>query len=172
MDSPRPDGILLPSAFADAVLTHLERKFQGLHNKPATEIHNETLSEFPWADIKSSDTCFVCLARVPQYIACCGHSFCENCLVVYGDADDNDPWLLLQRCCILCQEEVEMAVRVRPPTAGQSILCIDGGGVRGILPLMMLVSLQEKLDLPIPIQELFNLSYGTSVGTSASLLDY
>ncbi|RSL59213.1 hypothetical protein CEP51_013959 [Fusarium floridanum] len=54
--------------------------------------------------------------------------------------------------------------RVRPPTAGHSILCIDGGGVRGILPPAILAQIQNRLDLPIPIQELFTLAYGVSAG--------
>ncbi|CAG9939340.1 unnamed protein product [Clonostachys rosea f. rosea IK726] len=59
-----------------------------------------------------------------------------------------------------------MMIRIRPPSAGESILCIDGGGVRGIIPLMMLIGVQESLDLPIPVQELFTMAYGTSVGWS------
>ncbi|RKK85892.1 hypothetical protein BFJ68_g15415 [Fusarium oxysporum] len=57
-----------------------------------------------------------------------------------------------------------LVVRIRPPTAGHSILCIDGGGVRGIIPPAILGQVQQQLDLPIPIQEFFTLAYGVSAG--------
>ncbi|OBS16063.1 hypothetical protein FPOA_13151 [Fusarium poae] len=59
---------------------------------------------------------------------------------------------------------VDLTVRIRPPTAGHSILCIDGGGIRGIIPPAILGQVQEQLDLPIPIQEFFTLAYGVSAG--------
>ncbi|KAH7230129.1 uncharacterized protein BKA55DRAFT_526364 [Fusarium redolens] len=55
-----------------------------------------------------------------------------------------------------------LMVRIRPPTAGHSILCIDGGGVRGIIPPAILGQVQQQLDLPIPIQEFFTMAYGVS----------
>ncbi|EGU73288.1 hypothetical protein FOXB_16202 [Fusarium oxysporum f. sp. conglutinans Fo5176] len=55
-----------------------------------------------------------------------------------------------------------LIVRIRPPTAGHSILCVDGGGVRGIIPPAILAQVQQQLDLPIPIQEFFTLAYGVS----------
>ncbi|RSL73884.1 hypothetical protein CEP54_000277 [Fusarium duplospermum] len=53
---------------------------------------------------------------------------------------------------------------IKSNTTGHSILCIDGGGVRGILPPAILAQIQNRLDLPIPIQELFTLAYGVSAG--------
>ncbi|KAH6971300.1 hypothetical protein EDB80DRAFT_870901 [Ilyonectria destructans] len=35
-------------------------------------------------------------------------------------------------------------MRVRPPTAGVGVLCIDGGGVRGIIPTTILELLEEE----------------------------
>ncbi|KAH6884963.1 acyl transferase/acyl hydrolase/lysophospholipase [Thelonectria olida] len=57
-----------------------------------------------------------------------------------------------------------MHLRIRPPTAGYSILCIDGGGVRGIVPPTVLKLIEERLGLPIPIQEHFTHAYGVSAG--------
>ncbi|KAK8048468.1 hypothetical protein PG994_010198 [Apiospora phragmitis] len=58
----------------------------------------------------------------------------------------------------------ELVVRIRPPTAGHGILCIDGGGVGGIIPSTILELVQDRLDLPIPVQEHFSMAYGVSVG--------
>lgn len=172
MNQYRPDGMLLPSAFSDNVLAYLEQSFRRLSEKTSASVHEETLSKFQWHGLKSGKTCLVCLTGVPQHKAQCGHSFCENCLIIYGCSEMSDPWLLRREFCILCQKPAEIVIRVRPPTAGHSILCIDGGGVRGIIPLMMLVMLEEQLDLPIPIQELFTLSYGTSVGMWDNIIGY
>ncbi|KNB17871.1 hypothetical protein FOXG_22083 [Fusarium oxysporum f. sp. lycopersici 4287] len=62
-----------------------------------------------------------------------------------------------------------LVVRIRPPTAGHSILCIDGGGVRGIIPPAILGQVQQQLDLPIPVQEFFTLAYGVSAGALVKL---
>lgn len=55
-------------------------------------------------------------------------------------------------------------MRVHAPTAGIGILCIDGGGVRGIIPTTILELLEERIGLPIPIQEHFKLALGISAG--------
>lgn len=55
-------------------------------------------------------------------------------------------------------------VRLKPPTAGIRILSIDGGGVRGIIPLEILSMLQGIAGSSCPVQDLFDLVYGTSIG--------
>ena len=52
----------------------------------------------------------------------------------------------------------------RPPTAGVGLLSLDGGGVRGIVQTEILRMLEEKIGLPIPIQEHFQLAAGVSAG--------
>ena len=60
--------------------------------------------------------------------------------------------------------KTEFFVRLKPPTAGIRILSIDGGGVRGIIPLESLSLLQQLLGPDCPIQELVDLGFGTSAG--------
>ncbi|KAL9606564.1 MAG: hypothetical protein Q9179_000289 [Wetmoreana sp. 5 TL-2023] len=57
-----------------------------------------------------------------------------------------------------------LSVVLKPPTAGINILSIDGGGVRGAVPLEFLSILQEILGDDCPIQDLFDLAFGTSSG--------
>ena len=61
---------------------------------------------------------------------------------------------------------------MKPPTAGVRLLSIDGGGVRGVLPLQALENLEATLNrltgLSGPIQEHFDLALGTSSGKSLS----
>lgn len=129
-------------------------------------IHTNTISKFQerWPKFKSKDTCLMCLVRRPQYMLKCGHKVCENCLQVFGKSQKQDPWLFELGHCLLCYQTVRFCARIRPATAGNSVFCIDGGGVRGIIPIAILLKIQRFLDLPIPIQELFTLAYGTSVG--------
>lgn len=117
-----------------------------------------------WAEMSSQDTCLVCLMRSPQHKASCGHKFCETCVQIFGYFDEHDPFLFHIDDCPLCTKDAALVVRIRPPTAGQTILCIEGGGVCGIIPLINLMLIQEALELEIPIQEFFTLAYGTSAG--------
>lgn len=158
----------IPDDFTQSVLAHLEILTSGLSSESASELHEHTLRRFDkkWQEVFCDVSCLICLSRVPQYKLPCGHSICEPCVLIFGHSCLADPWLATFELCPLCQNKAEFSVRVRPPTAGNSILCIDGGGIRGIVPLMTLVSIQGHLGLPIPVQELFSLCYGTSVGKS------
>lgn len=162
------EKILLPDDFTQSVLAHLEILTSGLSVGSASELHEHTLRRFDqtWQVVFCDVSCLICLSRVPQYKLPCGHSICEPCVLIFGHSCLADPWLTTFELCPLCQNKAEFSVRVRPPTAGNSVLCIDGGGIRGIVPLMTLVSIQGHLDLPIPVQELFSFCYGTSVGKS------
>ncbi|KAK4170764.1 hypothetical protein QBC36DRAFT_383030 [Triangularia setosa] len=62
---------------------------------------------------------------------------CEICIKVFGE-----PWQFTANACFLCQAESRIVVRVHAPNAGIGILCIDGGGVRGIIPTTILELLE------------------------------
>ncbi|KAL8730663.1 MAG: hypothetical protein Q9181_004591 [Wetmoreana brouardii] len=62
--------------------------------------------------------------------------------------------------CLLCGAG-GLSVILKPPTAGISILSIDGGGVRGAVPLEFMSILQDTLGDDCPIQDLFDLALGT-----------
>jgi patatin-like phospholipase/acyl hydrolase len=53
---------------------------------------------------------------------------------------------------------------MKPRCAGIRVLTLDGGGIKGILEIAMLMKLEERIDLGIPIQEFFDLVIGTSTG--------
>lgn len=59
-------------------------------------------------------------------------------------------------------------VDVLPPTMSPAILAIDGGGVRGVIPLEYLLLVQEHLR-PCTIQDVVDLAIGTSSGQSVTL---
>ncbi|KAF4462509.1 patatin phospholipase, partial [Fusarium albosuccineum] len=157
----RNDGLLLPSALINAILDQFLVVFDRLkQGEAAVSIHRSILAAHSdhWPSLKNNKSCFSCLTQVPQHKISCGHWICENCLQAFGTSDAADPLLFSLKQCLLDGQVANLEVRIRPPTAGHSILCIDGGGVRGIIPPAILRQIQERLDLPIPIQELFTMS--------------
>jgi hypothetical protein len=85
---------------------------------------------------------------------------------VFGNNDLDDPWMFRARRCLLCPQEIpnEVAVRVHPPTAGAGVLCIDGGGTRGIVPLLLMKMITDRINLPIPLQRYVKVAFGVSIG--------
>jgi patatin-like phospholipase/acyl hydrolase len=60
----------------------------------------------------------------------------------------------------------ELTMKVHPPTAGVGVLCIDGGGTRGVVPLKLMKRIQDRIGLSIPFQKFFKVAFGTSSGKS------
>ena len=168
--SEETDHVVLEGGLADLVVDHLVRYFEQLvGGEAAADIHRDNLARFQsrWHGIESSSTCLCCLRRRPQPPRLpCGHLVCENCVVVFGDRNDDDPWTFNIRHCFLCGQAPpsDVAVRVHPPTAGAGVLCIDGGGTRGIVPLVLMKRIQDRIGLPIPLQRFVKVAFGVSIG--------
>ena len=151
------------------VETHLARYFEQLvAGRAAASIHADNLARFQrwWPGIYSSSTCFCCLDRRPQHPLPCGHCICENCVLVFVDRSEDDPWTFKVRRCLLCGHAppAPIAVRVHPPTAGAGVVCIDGGGARGISALVLMRRIQDSIGLPIPLQRFVKVAFGVSIG--------
>ncbi len=133
-------------------------------------LHRKIMASFrhEWASLRSDDTCFCCIQRRPQFGLPCGHSLCETCVRIFGRGSPVDPWLFHVDICFLCQGESDVRIRVKPDTASVRVLSIDGGGARGRAPLEFLQVLQDHVDLPYPVQQNFDVIYGTSSGKSTS----
>ncbi|KAI0798414.1 acyl transferase/acyl hydrolase/lysophospholipase [Xylaria sp. FL0064] len=161
------DGMPALGLFSNCVLANMEALFtQLVEGRTASSVHQSVLARYAekWRTIRSSRSCFTCFASTPQYFLSCEHSICENCVRIFGRFESHDPWLFHLCACTLCQAPADLIVRVRPPTAGDAIVCIDGGGVRGVIPALVLKRIEDCLDLPIPVQEHFSFAYGVSVG--------
>jgi hypothetical protein len=113
----------------------------------------------------------MCLLRRPEYGLPCGHAFCEVDIRRFGRETCDNTFAV--DSCFLCRSRMTaVKFRLKPRTKGVSILGIDGGGVRGIIPLQLLRLLELKLEpyLPgFPIQNHFDLTAGTSSGASMTL---
>jgi hypothetical protein len=85
--------------------------------------------------------------------------------VVFVENSEDDPWTFKIHRCFLCGEEAkDVSVKIHPPTAGVGVLCIDGGGTRGIIPLTLMKRIQDRIGLPIPLQDFFRVAFGISSG--------
>jgi len=138
----------------------------------AVEVHRSNLQSFKhfWYDIKSTSTCLSCLRRRPQYeLRPCKHIICENCFIVFGERCENDPWLFKINRCPLCETKTpeEVVVRTHPPTTRPGVLCVDGGGFRGLVALILLKRIKDQINLPILFQRFIKAAYGTSSGMSS-----
>jgi patatin-like phospholipase/acyl hydrolase len=61
-------------------------------------------------------------------------------------------------------------ISLMPLTAGIRLLSLDGGGVRGVIPLVYLEFLQDRLaELQVPLRDVFDFVCGTSAGKSLAL---
>ena len=166
--------VILRTGVLNIVQAHLLNYFDCLNSNPelsSASIHltNLQLHEERWSQVYSDVTCFCCISRTPQYRFPCGHLICENCVQIAGKSLANEPWTFRIGSCFLCAREwaKEIVVSVKPPTRGLSILCMDGGGTRGVVPLTLLKRLEDQIGLPIPIQRHFNFITGVSSGRSS-----
>jgi hypothetical protein len=163
--------VMLRSGFISKVESQLREFFeQSIRSggMPSSEIHKGNLRIFEdrWHSIQSSTTCLVCLRRRPQYGLPCGHIVCENCVLVFGECCVDDPWIFRLNRCFLCGVEMpkEVVVKIHPPTAGVGVLCIDGGGTRGVFPLKYMKRIEDRIGLRIPLQKFFKVAFGISSG--------
>jgi hypothetical protein len=150
------------------------RRFENLNRSArntSLDLHRQTLLRFSMdsLSIRSDDTCFPCLRRRPQYNLPCGHCVCENCVRSFGMKNQYNPWLFEVDSCFFCSlTTCGVTVKTLPPTAGIRVLTLDGGGVRGLTALEFLRHLQYKIGLPYPVQENFDVAFGTSSGEACN----
>lgn len=158
----------LVQELSDNILEHLIEMFaeMNISKTTAQQMHYNQLhqSSVPWLQMQSNRTCLYCLRRKPENVLTCGHGVCETCIQAFGRVETAAEYRYRIDSCLLCRSG-SLRVTLRPPTAGLRILSIDGGGVRGVVPLEHLYLLQNALGPTCKIQELFDLAFGTSSGT-------
>ncbi|KAH7110494.1 hypothetical protein EDB81DRAFT_672123 [Dactylonectria macrodidyma] len=162
-------GIVDSDTFLESIVARMDE----LHSsgEPAVALHAKSYHKYQdqWLSLRTRNTCLLCIQRVPQYELPCRHSSCEHCVRVFGHASEEGPRFFAVLHCFLCGADAGLHVRIRPPTSGVGVLCIDGGGVRGIIPTTILELLEEEIGLPIPVQEHFQLCAGVSAAGISQL---
>ena len=137
-----------------------------LGQRPPRRVHEDNLTQWQGlvGDIVSSLTCLGCLIRPPQHLLSCGQTYCDTCVARYGHAVEGTEYQYRIERCILCRSTCNNLIKILPPTASVRAITIDGGGVRGFIPLRFLEHLQHFLGPQCPIQDLIDVAFGTSSG--------
>ncbi|OJD25537.1 hypothetical protein ACJ73_03090 [Blastomyces percursus] len=151
-----------------SVENHLEELFNVMiqSRETSSQIHryNLTHRKESWKLIKLNVTCSWCLRRCRGESLPCGHAICDVCTQRYGEAFEAAEYEFAINECICCKDPVCIKIRIKPPTAGARIISIDGGGIRGIVPLEMLTMMQDVLGPDLPVLCLADFFTGTSSG--------
>lgn len=136
-----------------------------ISGKTANTIHRSNVGSLhiPWEKFQSNQTCLPCLRRKPEYVLSCGHSVCDTCVRIFGRPVLGAEYTYKLESCPLCSSGW-LTAALKPPTAGVRILSVDGGGIRGVVPLEFLGILQNAVGPDCPIRDLFDLAFGTSSG--------
>ncbi|KAH0542474.1 hypothetical protein FGG08_003145 [Glutinoglossum americanum] len=155
--------------FMKLVRVHFEQLYKSLAftSTTASRSHRLRLLDLKTqlSAFRSHTTCLCCLMRMPEKVFTCGHGLCDTCVQVFGTALKREPYSYLINLCLLCgANNRNRKFRYQPPTAGLRILCLDGGGIKGIIPLVVLVHIQQELGIDCLFQDLFDSVYGTSSG--------
>ncbi len=132
----------------------------------SAELHANNLKshQSQWTQLRHHGTCIFCVRRKPEHILTCEHAICDACVVIFGSSVVGRENYFEIDSCMLCLTKGKLMARLKPKTAGARILSIDGGGVRGVVPLEFLGLLQGLLDADLELQDLFEQAFGTSSG--------
>lgn len=134
--------------------------------------HMKTLKELQYRiDPKvliSAEICVSCLTGPPQHVLGCGHTLCDLCVRRFANVVSGEESCYLLETCAICETRADLTIHLKPATAGVRMLNIDGGGVRGVVPLEFLIRLQKELGPRARIQDFFDIAFGTSAGTLKS----
>lgn len=130
-------------------------------------LHLQTLRALAWGTkFQLSTLCLICLRSSPQHAHTCGHTVCDECVRRHGRPISGLYYSFRLQSCLVCCSSEPLTVRQVPPSAGHRVLTLDGGGVGGCISLEALAALQDRLGLPYPLQDEFDLAIGTSSGMS------
>lgn len=159
--------------FLDTRQVYASRQAPDVLSIHAYNLH-QLAENFKDRSMRTTRTCLSCLLRTPEKMLDCGHALCDICVRRLGRRVPGCKLSTILSKCPLCGiPHSNIPFRHTPPTAGIRVLCLDGGGIKGIIPLIFLQHLQKKLHfLEVPLSEYFDFVCGTSAGKSCSRLCY
>ncbi|KAG2001293.1 hypothetical protein GB937_010312 [Aspergillus fischeri] len=134
--------------------------------KASLDLRQETLMSLchELRQIKSQWICLYCLVWCAQHCQRCHHAICDTYAQLFGNLAADMEYQFTLSMCLLCLSQEELVVDVLPPTMYPTILAVDGGGVRGVIPLEYLILIQERLGRECKLCDLMDLVVGPSSG--------
>ena len=129
-------------------------------------VHQKVMGRFKdlWKDTYDYVSCFSCMARGCEHTLECHHSLCSACTISHGTSTEDEPWNFLVKICPFCEKPNRIPFSQKPHTAGVRSLIVEGGGVRGVVPLTFLSELEKAIGLPMDIQDHIDIAFGSSSG--------
>jgi hypothetical protein len=95
----------------------------------------------------------------------CRHGFCKSCTHNISLHWKQSGRIHMSHCpACLVSFPSPFRIRLQPPTAGGRVLSLDGGGVKGIIELEILQQLGSLVGGDLPVDKLFDMILGTSIG--------
>lgn len=159
--------------FASAVeVAFCQYAIETMNSRDDVSIHRKTLVKYKelWKVMRSTATCFACFSRSPENtLRRCQHSLCSTCTRAHGDSTNSEPWSFRIETCPLCEGLEGTVFFQKPNTAGIRAIILEGGGIRGIVPLSFFKELEKTIDLPMDLQDNFDIAFGSSSGWSRKL---
>ncbi|KAL1847964.1 hypothetical protein Daus18300_013767 [Diaporthe australafricana] len=137
-----------------------------LHRERLNDFYRVLGGESGATAFVSHSACLSCLRELPECALPCGHVLCLPCMELYGTRASRT-CVEISRCPLHVADviaEPPWTVAVKPARAGVRVLCLDGGGVRGIAQLRVLREIERVLGPGLPIQLFFDLMVGTNTG--------
>ncbi|KAI9923357.1 hypothetical protein MW887_010477 [Aspergillus wentii] len=130
----------------------------------AQDVHAEQLGRWQpiWEGLNTNRTCLYCLGRAPQSPLRCGHALCDICVERTGHPVASRESIYIVKKCPLCRHPGLTTISLLPKTAAVRALTVDGGGIRGIIPLQLLKEMQDRLGPDCPFPDLIDVAFGTS----------
>ncbi|OCL03051.1 FabD/lysophospholipase-like protein [Glonium stellatum] len=167
-----PRSHYVQEKFVSAILKDMQSLFAEIVMQTSTQnaslLHMQRLTSAQpqFALFKSHKLCFYCLMRMPKKVFDCSHAVCDVCIKTFAKKSMLEKHVFTLSSCLLCGvRNATSTFRFIPPTAGIRVLCIDGGGIRGIIPLTFLNYLERQFQqLGCPLRDHFDYVYGTSTG--------
>ncbi|KAI1342705.1 hypothetical protein F5Y15DRAFT_373717 [Xylariaceae sp. FL0016] len=135
-----------------------------LHRERLNELYSNTLG--PATNFVSYSACLCCLRELPECALPCGHVLCLPCIEIYGTRTSKTT-IEVSRCPLHARDLIATppwVITTKPRYAGARTLCLDGGGIRGIIQLHVLRAIEKALGADLPIQLFFDLIVGTNTG--------
>jgi hypothetical protein len=138
----------------------------------AALLHSQNLNHLGsyLVEIKTNNACLCCMLEKCSKVLDCGHAICNGCIRILGQESPTAKHAFLLHSCPFCGGDNQRAsFQMMPPTAGVRALSLDGGGIKGIIPLVILRALDKELaSFRAPICEYFDFVAGTSAGKRSS----
>ncbi|KAI0380484.1 FabD/lysophospholipase-like protein [Hypomontagnella monticulosa] len=135
-----------------------------LHQERLNGLYSNVLGAA--TDYVSYSACLCCLRELPECALPCGHVLCYPCIQIYGTRTSRTT-IEISRCPLHVRDIIASppwVITTKPRHAGTRILCLDGGGIRGVIQLQVLAEMEKVLGPDLPIQLFFDLIVGTNTG--------